>query len=121
MDYLSQLKEFFGATVSEDEARQIARAVIAGHVRQLKVAMAQQVWQARRRSGSGDQAGGAESLAQARVLKQEYDESLDQYACLGQAGGPAETGTPQRDGVKDHGPVNERGPVLRLVTPEVAG
>ena len=82
MDFTEHLKAFLGPDLGDEEARALGATVIAANVRELKVAVAERVWQARLSSASGDQRSAAAHLSEARSLKARYEMALAEYARL---------------------------------------
>ena len=78
---LDHLATFYGDSVEQSELRNLALAAVASSIRQLKLAIAERVWQARLLAG----AEGNESqvaLADAKVLRERYLLALREHESL---------------------------------------
>lgn len=81
MNFEQHLREFLGNSIDDVEARQLAVAAVAGSLRQLKLGVAERLWQARQ-LGPDDAASSAAALGVARALKARYDAAITEYERL---------------------------------------
>ena len=106
MDVVKLLPEYLDIGVDEEEMRQISLAAVAQRIRELKLAVAQSVVQARASTLMDNLEGANSSLQQARRLQQEYHHFYAQWRRLGGLAPAGEEEKPQRLGpgpAKDDG------------------
>lgn len=112
MDVVKILPEYLDIGVDDEEMRQISLAAVAQRIRQLKLAVAQSVVQARSSTLMDNLEGANSSLQQARRLQQEYHHFYAQWRRLGgldPAGGEDNPQRPGNDG-SSGGAAEEKGP-----------
>lgn len=81
MKFEDHLRKFLGDSVDDAEARRLAIAAVAGSLRQLKLGIAERLWQARQ-LGPEDAGSSAAVLGAARALKARYDIAMSEYERL---------------------------------------
>ncbi len=120
MKFEDHLREFLDNTIDDAEARELAVAAVAGSLRQIKLGVAERLWQARQ-LGADDPKSSAAALGVARLLKVRYDAAHGEYDRLagvprvhpeglglqviggGRSDSPEATGTMAASGVTDGG------------------
>ena len=85
-DIVNLLPEYLDMGVDQEEMRQIALAALAQRVRDIKLAVAQSVVQARASTLLDNLEGANAALQQARRLQREYHEFYAQWLRLGETG-----------------------------------
>ena len=94
MDIVKLLPEYLDIGVDQEEMRQLSFAAVAQRIREVKLAVAQSVVQARACTLMDNLEGSNKALEQARRLQREYHEFYAQWRRLGGSGSGEEGGNP---------------------------
>lgn len=89
MDFMEHLGQLLGGTVGEAELRRIAMAAVARDARELKLAIAEAVWQARSLAAEDRRPESARRMVDVRRLRDRYRAALEEYGRLASVGAPA--------------------------------
>ena len=81
MKFEDHVREFLDNSIDDAEARQLAVVAVAESLRQLKLGIAERLWQARQ-LGPDDAGSSSAALGAARALKVRFDAAVAEYQRL---------------------------------------
>jgi len=90
VEFMEHLDLLLGGTAGKAELRQIAMTAVAGSARELKLAIAEAVWEARSLAAENRQAESARRMSDVRRLRDRYRASLEEYGRLASSDSPVE-------------------------------